>query len=174
MSEWFCALGRWYADPLTPQQAQTLLEETRTRRHPRAGRNRRCYTCQLQELVARYWLGEAVQDEYQRLAQRLRHTSHGRALLELIYGQLLMSRRLSAARRHLDEGFRRAVPLLSTTDYFAILRRHQQLARLPLTDNELPPQTLAALLTTAAVIERMTQGAPQWPAVRPDPDDIQG
>ena len=146
-------LARWYGTPLAVDQARTLLaavEQRRTR-----ARSRRCRTCLLQAAIARFWLGEDIAADIEHLNALLRTTPHGAALVELIYGQLLMSRRLCGAILHLDQGFRRASRLLTADDYFVLLRRHQLLARLPLSDNALPPANLATLVTTAAVIVRL-------------------
>ena len=118
------------------------------------------------------YLGEDIRDDLERLRKLLRTTAHGAALVELIYGQLLMSRRLRGARLHLDRGFLRAGRLLTTDDYFILLKRHQQLSRLPLTQTPLPPADLPSLLTTAAVIARMAphcNNPTEW-----DAEDING
>ena len=81
-----------------------------------------------------------------------------RALLELVYGQLLMGRKLSPAGEHLARGFRLAVPWLSSAGYFELVRRHERLDCLRLTDTPAPPQGLAALLAEAAVVQRLQTG----------------
>ncbi len=172
MSERAALLGRWYADPLTPAQATALLEQARARRTPHGRRNRRCYTCRLQELVARFWLGESTDDEYLQLQRNLRRTAHGLALLELVYGQLLMSRRLSPARQHLDEGFRLANRLFTAVDYLTTLNRHQLLAWLPLSKQASPAATLTSLLTTARVVARLEGTANRRTPVQNDPNGI--
>lgn len=162
-------LARWYGNPLAADQARTLLttaEQRRTR-----ARSRRCRTCLLQAVIARFWLGDDVTADVGRLSALLRTTPHGAALVELIYGQLLMSRRLHGAMSHLDRGFHRASRLLAADDYFILLRRHQLLARLPLSDGALPAANLATLMTTAAVIARME---PHPHSVQRDAGDIYG
>lgn len=156
-------LGQWYGTPLTTEQAQTLLATVEQRRS--RARSRRCRTCGLQALVAHFWLGDDISDDVERLHKLFRPTAHGTALLELIYGQLLMSRRLAGARLHLHRGFLSAARLLAPDDYFTLLKRHQLLARLPLAEMPLPPADLPALLTTAAVISRMeppARGPKEW------------
>ncbi len=163
-------LARWYGNPLAAAQARALLaaiEQRRTR-----SRSRRCRTCLLQTVIARFWLGDDVAADIAHLNALFRTTPHGAALVELIYGQLLMSRRLHGATRHLEQGFHRASRLLTADDYFILLRRHQILARLPLSDVALPPANLATLVTTAAVIARMEphpRSVRRW-----DDGDIEG
>lgn len=169
-------LGRWYGDPLTMQQA-TALRELAQQRYQGVShrRQRRCLSCALQLLVARYWLDEGnAWDEYQQLRRRLHHSAHGRALLELIYGQLLMSCRREPALMHLQHGFDQASSLFTPEDYLQVLKRHQRLALLPLTAQGLPAAPLHELLTTADVIERMQRG--QTPRLRKphDPNDLYG
>lgn len=169
-------LGRWHGDPLASQQATALRAQALQRYQDTAShrRQRRCHSCTLQLLIAHYWLEGAADDEYEQLKQRLRNTAHGRALLELIYGQLLMSARREPAMTHLQRGFELASKLFTPADYLQVLKRHQQLALLPLTAQGLPAATLQELLTTAGVIERLQRG--QAPRLRKphDPNDLYG
>ncbi|GAB4301356.1 MAG: hypothetical protein Kow0096_22120 [Thiohalomonadaceae bacterium] len=165
-------LGMWHGDPLAAAAAQALLARARQRQR-RGQRQRRCRTCALQELVARYWLGEDMAALYHHALPLLRRSAHGRALLELITGQLLLSRRLNGARQHLERGFHLASRLFTPADYLAVLKRQQQLACLPLGDTPLPAATLTQLLTTAQVIERM-EGGRRPPQGKHDPTDLYG
>lgn len=165
-------LADWHAAPLDTAAATALLGRARQRRQ-RGQRSRRCRTCLLQEMIARYWLGEEIGALYQLAAPRLQGSAHGRALLEIITGQLLLSRRLTVARAHLDRGFHLASRLFTPADYLMVLNRHQQLARLPLGDTPLPAATLAQLLTTAQVIERL-EGGTARPRGKHDPTDLYG
>lgn len=167
-------LGRWYGEPLTSEQAAALRESALQRSETRQHRSRRCHSCALQLLIARYWLEGSAEDEYHQLCQRLQYTAHGRALLELIYGQLLLSRRRTQALHHLQRGFELGSTLFSAADYLQVLNRHQRLARLPLTAQGLPAATLQELLTTASVIERLQQGQVLRPTTPHDPNDLYG
>ena len=62
------------------------------------------------------------------------------------------------AGEHLARGFRLAVPWLSSAGYFELVRRHERLDCLRLTDTPAPPQGLAALLAEAAVVQRLQTG----------------
>lgn len=165
-------LGAWHAEPLNAAAAQALLARAQQRNY-RGQRQRRCRTCVLQELIARYWLGEEINALYRHALPLLQRSAHGRALLEIITGQLLLSRRLNGARQHLDNGFHRASRLFTPSAYLAVLNRQQQLAPLPLSETPLPAATLAELLTTAQVIARM-EGGRRRPQGKHDPTDLYG
>lgn len=165
-------LGAWHADPLDAIAAQALRVRAQQRQR-RGQRQRRCRTCLLQDLIAGYWLGEDIAVLYRHALPLLQRSAHGHALLELITGQLLLSRRLHGARQHLERGFHRASRLFTATDYLTVLKRQQQLACLPLADTPLPAATLAQLLTTAQVIERM-EGDRRRPLGKHDPTDLYG
>lgn len=165
-------LGLWHGDPLGTPAAQTLLARAQQRQR-RGHRQRRCRSCVLQELIARYWLGEEIGPLYRHALPLLQGSAHGRALLEIITGQLLLSRRLNGARQHLEEGFHRASRLFTPSDYLAVLKRQQQLSYLPLGDTALPAAPLSELLTTAQVIERMA-GSSRRSRGKHDPTDLYG
>jgi hypothetical protein len=165
-------LGDWHADPLDMEAARTLLAAAQQRRR-RGTRQRRCRTCQLQEMIARYWLGEDIAMLYRDAAPLLQGSAHGRALLELVVGQLLQSRRRRGAQQHLERGFHLGSRLFTPADYLAVLNRHQQLARLPPGDAPQPAATLAQLLVTARVIERL-EGRARRPHGKHDPTDLYG
>lgn len=154
-------LGSWYGDPLTRQQALRLVEWVTARRQQQLLRGTSCRLCSLAELVARYWLDSELQTgRYHHLREVLKNSPHGRAMLELIYGQLLMSRRITGAWRHLEDGFELARMLFSQHDYFSVLKRHQQLRPLPLGKRPLPAEPLQQLLTSARVIAQLQNDEP--------------
>ena len=170
----YALLGYWYATPLTPEQASALLHQATERRQRALRRGGRCRLCRLLEMVAEFWLGEPVEEQYAALRHTFRGSAHGRALVELVYGQLLASRRLPGAHRHLAEGFRIAKPLLSAGDYFVVMKRHKLLQRLPLAAHPSPPVGLHELLNTAAVIDRLQQSVPTRLHYEFDPNDTYG
>ncbi len=152
-------LGQWYADPLSAETARACLARATQRRQTRFRRGASCISCELAEMIARFWLGESVDDRYQRLSHRCRTSHRGKALVELVYGQLLISRRLDGAWLHLDTGFEEARLLFAPADYFMVLQRHQQLRHLPLGTEPLQPEPLSHLLTSARVIEQLEKSA---------------
>jgi hypothetical protein len=109
------------------------------------------------QLLCHYWMDVSILLEYRQLTA-IASGKRERALLELVYGQLLSSRRRKPALQHLDHGFRLATGYLEATDYFLLVRRHDLLRYLPLSDAGAAPLGLQSLLTEAAVI-RQLQGA---------------
>lgn len=150
-------LARWYATPLDRDAAVALLRAAQQREAMRVRRGKSCYTCRLQRMIAHYWLGKEIDEELRALQLRLRNTAHGRILAELIYGQLLMSQRRTGAMTALDHAFHTARHLLTPADYFVLFKRHGLLSHLPLGTQPQQPLSLAELLTTAVVIERLTR-----------------
>jgi hypothetical protein len=162
----FVSLGRWYATPLSPEQAARLLALIEAKERARLRRGASCTTCQFSRLVARFWLGEPAENDYQGLTARLqhRHSPRARALLELIYGQLLLARRRRGALVHLDRGFSEGRHLFAPGDYFVVLKRHSLFRMLP-AEAEGAPLALEDLLTTARVIERLQGNRRRAPQV---------
>lgn len=152
-------LGAWYAEPLDRAAAADLLRAAHDRVQPFYARGTTCFSCRLQELVARYWQGRNVEGCYRAL-KATAPAERESALTELVYGQLLMSRKQARAMDHLNRGFARAAHYLTAREYFAVLRRHELLAYLPTVQAPVdsPPQGLAALLAEAGVIRRLQGG----------------
>lgn len=151
------ALAAWYADPLPRGTARLLHEMARRERQARLCRGESCFHLELLQLVCCYWLDSGAGLAYRQLVS-LAHDAAGQALLELVYGQLLISRKLHAAHSHLEHGFALAAQGLESVDYITLVRRHEQLAWLPLGDAPATPAPLAVLLREAAVIARLTGG----------------
>lgn len=148
------SLGRWYADPCTETEAQAALARIAAREQRLHRRGRSSFTLKLAAMLARAALGQDVEQDYLRLsALAARHCTRARALVELIYGQVLITRRRPGAMAHLDQGFALARHLFAPGDYFLVLKRHTALALLP--PAELPPEPLETLLTTADVMAHM-------------------
>ncbi len=89
-------------------------------------------------MIGRYWLGRPVAADYEVLLAGARD-DRARALVELVYGQLLVARKRPGALAHLEAGFRLARPWLSAQEYLAVMRRHQQLGRLYPAAGTAPP-----------------------------------
>ncbi len=165
-------LARWFGDPMTEQAARGLLQTAERRWRARVRRGSECRTCQMQRLVARFWLGEPVETEFELMLRLNARTAHGHTLACLLYGQLLMSRRLNGAMEYLDRGFMEGRHLFGTGDYFRLVKRHELLRRLPLSPSAMPAEPLERLLTAARVMERL--GGPHHPAPASDPNDTFG
>ncbi len=151
------ALAAWYADPLPLREARLLHEMARRKRQACLRRGESCFRLELLQLVCRYWLEANAGVAYRQLASLARDDAE-HALLELVYGQLLISRKLQTARRHLERGFSLAAQRLDSADYFALVRRHEQLDWLHLTQLPARPLPLQTLLNEAAVIARLAGG----------------
>ncbi len=167
-------LGIWYADPLSPEQARRLLELSDERERKRKRHSGSTLTCKIQRMIARFWLDGDIHDTYMMLRPAAKRSAHGRALLELIYGQLLLSRHLSEGLPHLEWGFRPAANLFTAGDYLEVMNRHRLLCQLPLSDTPAHAEPLKVLLTSARVIERMKQSGSTRPSYRHDPKDTYG
>ena len=147
-------LASWFAVPLTVEQAQAALSEVRHSLRGGRAAQQRLFTMRLAEIILRYWAGYDIEPNYRTLLALL-NEQRERALLDLCYGQLLISRKQESAWRHLDKGFTAAVHLLEPEDYFTVLKRHQLLRQLPLGSLPSEAAPLAALLAEARVIARL-------------------
>jgi hypothetical protein len=150
-------LADWYATPMAPRQVDVLLPvvEHAVQQRLRAGAC--CFEARLLGLICRWW----QQREVQTTCEELRQTAaspHQLALLHLIYGQLLASRKLEPAMEWLASGFRYAAGLVTSAEYFRLLRRHEVLGRLTFGTSPAAAQDLPALLAESAVIERLQRG----------------
>jgi len=150
-------LTGWYATPLDRDRltglqlaAEAGLQRSRCRGTPEFGP-------QLLRLVCRSLGGADVSGEYHRLARTGPGTREA-ALLELVYGQLLVCRKRLPATTHLERGCIQAAGFLETCDYFGLVRRHETLGYLALTECAGEPLPLHALLTEGAVIRRLRAG----------------
>ncbi|MEN8170132.1 MAG: hypothetical protein ABFS08_07920 [Pseudomonadota bacterium] len=167
-------LAQWYAEPLSPEQAKTLLSLSVEREQRLLRRFGRPYLSPLLKLIALHWLNEPIEGHYQHLLSRKERSIHAEILKPLIYGQLLMSRRIEGAMDYLDDAFQQARLLLSPEEYFVIMKRHQLLRTLPLGKTKTQGERLESLLTAAAVIERMKESLGERPEFWHDPNDTYG
>jgi hypothetical protein len=156
-------LAGWYAAPLTPEQADALCQAAQRAIQAQLCAGASCLQQRLLVLLCSAGSAAASQARYSELVRAAANTRE-RALLELVYGQWLASRKLSPAMRHLADGFRISAALLGNEDYFRLLRRHERLACLALSSQAASPRGLPALLTEAAVIERLQRRVRPIPA----------
>lgn len=143
----------WYAAPLTPNVATELDVQARQAVQQALASGGLSLAPKLAELIAGFWLGRAVALDHRSLIAT--QPPESQAVVELIYGQLLISRKIEGALEHLDRGFILAIPQLAPGEYFALLRRHELLRALPLRATASEPQILSDLLTEARVIRRL-------------------
>ena len=145
-------LSDWHAEPLSTQEAQKLLSEVRSQlKHAHDSNYQQL---RIQEMIARFWLNRDISGDMENL-QAICKDECCRALVKLIYGQLLISRKLKAGLDYLQQGFQQASQHFPATAYLEVLRRHERLKHLPLTDNPAESQTLHDLLIEADVIKKL-------------------
>lgn len=159
------SLSGWFAEPLTEKQARAALHEVRAGLRASRADRRSLHITRLAELIFRYWAGYDIEVDY-RNSRAMPQGEREFALLELCYGQLLLSRKQEPAWWHLDKGFMTAAHLLEPDDYFTVLRRHELLRQLPLTVLPAAAAPLESLLAEARVIARL-RGAGSRPGMRP-------
>ncbi len=169
-----CILGRWYAEPLEAEAAERLFAEVTIRMEKRLRHGGGTLCCRLQLMRAKFWQGVQISDDYKALQHLASHSPHGRTLLELVYGQLLLSRQLSGALEHLDKGFDLARNLFSAGDYFTVMNRHRHFRHLPLAKHPSSPSTLQQLLVTAQVIHHLERPDKKRGEYRFDKHDTYG
>jgi hypothetical protein len=148
------SLSGWYADPMDALDARTLLDDAHRRLRSRLCRGGRCFQLHVLRMICHHWLQSDTALDYQQLSVQACDDSE-RALVELVYGQLLISGKRLPARLHLARGFSLAARLLDTVDYLVLLRRHELLEHLPLSKIPVAAQDLRSLLKEAAVISRL-------------------
>jgi len=151
------SLAGWYANIIAPQRAVVLQAVAQRQWQVRLCAGLSGFRPRLQILACHFWLGAGVDLEYASLAAAARD-DYERALLELVYGQLLISGRLRRALPHLQTGFTLAAAYLAAADYFRLVRRHELLRCIALRDTPAPARNLEALLAEAAVIEQLRAG----------------
>ena len=148
------SLTGWYADPIAVPAALALLDRTQRRLQARLCRGGRCFPLHVLRMICHHWLPSGSALDHGQLSA-LASDDRERALVELVYGQLLISGKRLPARQHLARGFSLAARQLDTVDYFMLLRRHELLNCLPLSGSPVVAQDLSSLLKEAAVIARL-------------------
>ena len=155
-------LAVWHAEPVPEAVARERYAEAE-RAYGEALRQGACaFLARWRMLTLRFWRGRSVTMDLLELRAACSDDAR-RALVELTFGQLLVSRGLEPGHGQLETGFRLAVSYLSARDYREVARRHRLLARLPLGSHARPPRGLVALMREAGVIERLEGGPPRQP-----------
>ncbi len=167
-------LARWYAEPLTHEEAKALLKLSERREQERLKRNGSSYLSPLLKLIALHWLGEPTEGHYHYLISKKNKSIHAESLTALIYGQLLMSKKLEGAMDYLDQAFHKVQLLLRPEDYFVLMKRHQVLKHIPVSGQPGKGESLEGLLKTGGVIGRMEESRGGRPGFWYDPNDTYG
>ena len=166
-------LGDWYADPITISAAGNLQRRARQALQHGYAHGEDCFAARLQEIAASFWLARSIEANYQSLAATSTD-EHQHALIDLVFGQLLISRKLAGSLRYLDAGFSRAANLLKPADYFRVLKRHELLRHLVLGRQPAAAQDLASLLDEARIIARLSGISATSGPCQHSPDDTVG
>ena len=149
-------LSQWHATPLSRREASRLNSRAELLIPVIRGR-KASRLAHISRMCSRYWLGEFSQFDFDLLAQSLGGSRHLQALLFLTYGQLLMARKRQGAFAYLDHGLRLADGILKAQVYFEVYNRHEALRSLKLSEKGSDGLSLKALLTEAAVIDKISQ-----------------
>lgn len=149
-------LAGWYAAPLASPRAGELHAQARLAMQRALAIAGSAELPRLAQLIAGFWLGHAVEHDYRSLAATL--APDRQALMELIYGQLLISRKRIGAMEHLRRGFALAAPKLAPADYFTLLRRHELLQSLALSAAGAAPLDLPDLINEARIVKQFRTG----------------
>ncbi len=165
------SLSDWHAQPMTADEALRLQQRARAEQAAALRRHGRCADCDIVMMIADFWLGKDIGRTLQTLLATA-DSPRSTALLHLVYGQLLISRKLSGAMAALQQGLRLAADLLSATEYLQLVRRHQLLSCLPLQQTPSPAAGLAQLLTEARVIQKLKSGHSTEPPTRDSSDTL--
>ena len=147
-------LSAWYANPLSPDTVAGLQAALQRELQARLCSGAPCFQCHVLQLVCHFQEQVDASFEYEEL-QTAASNMLEQALLELVYGQLLMSCKQTGASKHLADGFTLAAGELASVDYFQLVKQHELLAFLPLSDTPSLPQDLEPLLAEAGVIKQL-------------------
>ena len=150
-------LSAWYGNPMTTETADQLLSLACIRQQERLRAGAASFQLQLLTALCHSWLGTGPDSGFAEL-ETLATRRHERALLQLVRGQLLASRKACGAMAYLTAGFREAAPMLESADYFALVRQHELLGYLPWSEKPSMALALDELLAEAAVIKQLRSG----------------
>jgi hypothetical protein len=156
MTAWYQGLlQNWYATPLATAQASHMRQQSEHYIQTNMG-GRMLRLPHIALMCARFWLEDFHQHDFELLGHSLTQPRRVRALLWLVYGQLLIATKQSSAFGYLETGLKLADGLMKPQDYFEVYNRHQALRSLRLSPQRAAGQTLESLLTEAAVIDKLT------------------
>jgi hypothetical protein len=149
-------LDAWYANPMSEEQAQSCLQQL----DPASGDYRQNTDQQIIiKMISHFWLHRTDVDQLDGWLKQMpdKIEDQNKALLTMIYGQLLMSCKKTGALKYLSRGFLQAAHYFQPQDYFVVMKRNELLSFLKLSDAGSPPATLQELENEAQVIKRLTK-----------------
>ncbi len=165
------SLSSWYADPLSVDEAERQLSDI-SQQLKQAG-DEDYLPLRILEVSARFWLDRDISGDIENLLATCKD-DNCQALIKLVYGQLLLSRKLSGAMDYLQQGFRQASQLFAATEYFEVMQRHERLKHLVLTTQAAAGRTLQELLQEADVIKALRGKADHHCDIRGGHEDTVG
>ena len=165
-------LAGWYATPLDPAVAQALHAQLRRAEQQALADSRSAYLIRLGLLIAGFWSGRDVVHDHRSLRATTRVEEQ--ALVDLVYGQLLISCKRLGAQALLDQGFAALAGQLPAVAYFTVLKRHELLRQLALTAAGSPARGLADLLVEAKIIKQLKDKGRQGRSFSGSHDDTLG
>ena len=162
-------LSRWYAHPVAADEAHAQLLSLQ--KIP--GVEEELLLTRLQEVALRYWTGKSIAAEMDGLkvvfSDPVEH-----ALIDLVYGQLLISTKSSGAMEYLHSGFRQAAHFFPAKDYLEVMRRHERLQHLVLQETPMQALSLEELLKEADVVHQLEKNRGKSVRAGHDKDDMTG
>lgn len=147
-------LSAWQAEPVSQATASEMLEGVRVHLQHAYHNGSETPILKIMEMTALFQLGQYQYADFNNLMCTLDSEKY-RALACLVYGQLLVSQKYSGAHEMLKQGFDRIQPWLQADEYFTLLKRHQQLASLALSQSGSDALSLQELLNEAAVVRKL-------------------
>lgn len=163
------SLSDWYAQPLTVQEAAERLASIRAQRK----QNSSASSLRIEEIIARFWLGRDIKGDVDNYLADCEIESN-EALITLVYGQLLMSRKCKGAMDYLHAGLRMASRHFQDAAYLEVMRRHELLNFIVLSNQPSRALTLQELLREAAVIKKLKGKKDYHCDIRSDKTDTVG
>lgn len=164
-------LSAWYANPLAAAEAQSHLLDVRDRLRQAGEVN--YLSLRIQEAIARYWLDRDISGDIENLKATCKD-DRCRALVLLVYGQLLISRKRQGAMDYLQQGFQQATALFTAAEYLEVMRRHESLKHLVTGERACAGRTLDELLKEAEVIRTLKGRQDYHRDIRADKRDTVG
>lgn len=147
-------LADWHADPLDSLTRENYTKSIQAlRRQPVTDKQTQAYA-RIAEILISHSTHDKVPYDIQLMLETETEPQYI-ALANLVYGQLLMSRKLKGAYAQLQKGLHLASPLIDNKSYFAILKRHTILNYLLTGEQPAPVASLDQLVNEALIIRKL-------------------
>ena len=147
--------NRWYAVPVSSERAEILSQSAKYRLAKAGQRGQASFVGIMMQTIADWWLEPHTSLSLSR-GLHYADSQRKKAIYHLLVGQLLMSCKIDTAMEHLDEGLRQADGLISSSDYFTLYNRHEELRYVPVSNVRQKAYDLPQLLNESRVIRKLT------------------